>query len=113
MKTLNVSLFKPSNIVRKLQPKKQVEIPMELNDETYNKLAQHQKAFDYLANRYRMDFGFAENGENKARVYCVKRNCKANTDVWSQTEINSNEDFVDSAKKIYKLADEVLELYNG
>lgn len=96
-------------IVRKLLPKKHIELPMELSDNAYKKLLEHRKAFDYLANRYGIKYDFSPAGQDSAYVYCCK-NSKSDF-AWSKTEVNPSDTFDESAKKIYKLTDEVLNIF--
>lgn len=110
---MNISGVKPlvqCPIVKKFLPKKHVEIPTEISDNMYKKLAEHQRAFDYLANRYKIDYSFANINDNSAYVYCINKNPRTGNNAWSKTEIKQNDSFEDSARAIYKLTDEVLEI---
>ena len=110
---MNISAFKPANGARRFAKKKQVEIPMELDDKIYHKLAEHQRAFDYLANRYKMSYGFTKSAGDKAYVICARKADNSGATAWSKNEIAADDDFATAARSIYKLADEVLSMTEG
>ena len=109
MRILGINLHKPSTIVRKLMPKKHVEIPMEFHDDIYNKLSEHKRAFDYFANKYGIDFSFAEFAQKKiADIYCINRNIFHGEGKWAKTSVSPEDSFADSARNIYKTVSEVI-----
>lgn len=109
MKLASLNSLRQYPILRKIMPKKHVEIPAELNDQAYNKLAEHQKAFDYLANKYNLKYKFFSIDQDSSRVRCSIMDGKCF--VGSETTVRNNESFGDSAHKIYALTSEVLDIY--
>ena len=108
MRSLTISAInslKPFNILKK--SKKHVSIPMELNDTMYKKMSEHSEAFDYLANRYKMDFDFVHVSDDIVRVSCG--NNKKLGNMRGYTYILESDNFSEFARKIYSLADKILD----
>ena len=96
-----------SNIVRKIKPKKDVEIPIDYSSELYSKLSESREAMKFMRNQYGIKFSFepcdSEIGRCKEAWLTCKKGKKS-----SYAYLSAEDDSVDVRKAIYQAASNVL-----